>query len=307
MVDSETDSDCSSTMSFTVENANELIEEISDDFKDILSTVKCKRVLDLEPDMFKKPNKDKLAEWLVSTCDTLRRCRMLMLGASSYIDELQRDVMDNQSLRLKLQEKVIKDKNDQISEMQETVRSEMQGLKTEVGNSLQSEIMSYSAVVKSSTTCTADFAPERLQAVVQQVVKEEDRARNVMVFGLEETADEDLNDTVDSVLAELGEKVKVDAVSRIGAVKSGVRRPIKLMLRSSELAQQILMKAKNLRSLERFRSIYLTPDRCQKEREKHRELVLLLKQRRRDDISKHYVIRNGQVIGLERDTVKVSV
>ena len=40
--------------------------------------------------------------------------------------------------------------------MQETVRSEKLGLKTEVGNSLQSEIRSYSAVVKSSTTCTAD-------------------------------------------------------------------------------------------------------------------------------------------------------
>ena len=46
-----------------------------------------------------------------------------------------------------------------------------------------------------------------------------DRARNVMLFGLEETANEDMNDTVDSVLAELGEKVMVDAVSRIGAVK----------------------------------------------------------------------------------------
>ena len=52
-----------------------------------------------------------------------------------------------------------------------------------------------------------DVAPERLQAVVQQVVKEEDRARNVMIFSLEENAVGDLNDTVDSVLAELGEKV----------------------------------------------------------------------------------------------------
>ena len=56
MVDSETDSDCSSTMSFTVENANELIEKISDSFKDILRTVKCTRALDLDPDMFKKSN-----------------------------------------------------------------------------------------------------------------------------------------------------------------------------------------------------------------------------------------------------------
>ena len=76
------------------------------------------------------------------------------------------------------------------------------------------------------------------------MVKEEDRTRNVMVFGLEMKVDEDLNDTVDSVLAE---KVKVDAVSKTGAVKSGVHGPIKLMLRSSELAQQILIKAKNLR------------------------------------------------------------
>ena len=73
IVDSGTDFDCLSTICFTVENANELIEKISDSFKDILRTVKCTRALDLDPDMFKKPNKDKLAEWLVSTCDTLWR------------------------------------------------------------------------------------------------------------------------------------------------------------------------------------------------------------------------------------------
>ena len=40
---------------------------------------------------------------------------------------------------------MIKDKNKQFSEMQETVsvRSEMQGLMTEVGNTLQSEIRGY--------------------------------------------------------------------------------------------------------------------------------------------------------------------
>ena len=45
MIDSEIDSDCSITMIYTVENANKLIEEISDDFK-------FQRVLDLDPDMF---------------------------------------------------------------------------------------------------------------------------------------------------------------------------------------------------------------------------------------------------------------
>ena len=75
---SESDSDVASTMSYTVENANGIVEEISDHFKDILGTVKCKSVLNLRPDMFKKPNKDKCVDWLIEMCDTMRRTRMLL-------------------------------------------------------------------------------------------------------------------------------------------------------------------------------------------------------------------------------------
>ena len=75
---SESESDVSCVLDCSVENANDIIEEILDHFNDILDTVKCKRVLDLRGEMFKKPNKDKCAEWIIELCDTLSR--MLFLG-----------------------------------------------------------------------------------------------------------------------------------------------------------------------------------------------------------------------------------
>ena len=75
---SESDSDVASTMSYTVENANGIVEEISYHFKVILGTVKCKSVLNLRPDMFKKPNKDKCVDRVSDRCNTKRKTRMLL-------------------------------------------------------------------------------------------------------------------------------------------------------------------------------------------------------------------------------------
>ncbi len=85
MAFSESDSDVSDVMSYSVDNVNDLIDEISDHFKDILCTVKCKRVLDLREEMVKKPNKDKLAEWVINISETLRRSRLLFLGAQNTL------------------------------------------------------------------------------------------------------------------------------------------------------------------------------------------------------------------------------
>ena len=56
MSETDSDNDANSTMSFIIEKTNKLMEETSDTFKDIFEAVKCKKVSDLESDMFKKPN-----------------------------------------------------------------------------------------------------------------------------------------------------------------------------------------------------------------------------------------------------------
>ena len=92
---SGSDSGISSVLDYAVDYANDIIEEISDHFKDILDTVKCKRALDLQGEMFKNPNKNKWsAEWIVELCDTLRRSRMLFLGAT-IIGEENTDSLDS--------------------------------------------------------------------------------------------------------------------------------------------------------------------------------------------------------------------
>ena len=295
---SESDSDISSVLDYSVDNANGIIEEISDHFKDILDTVKCKRVLDLRGEMFKKPHKDKCVEWIVELCDTLRRSRMLFLGATKQIDELQRDVIRDQKLTIKLQNEVIKCKEVQINGMQQSVQSEIENLKSEVKDTFHSEIRSYSDIVKKSANSTADLVPENIQKMMKKVVADDDRSKNLMVFGLEESDDETLRESAIDVLATLDEKPKLESVRRIGVSRSGYRRPVKIAFRSSEIVRQILIKSTKLKNMDKYKSVFLAPDRCPEERIKHRELVLKLKERRTEDNSQRFVIRGGQIVSI---------
>ena len=43
------------------------------------------------------------------------------------------------------------------------------------------------------------FTPEVLKSVVKSVVEEEDRSRNVMVFGIEEVENEELTERVQEI------------------------------------------------------------------------------------------------------------
>ena len=294
---SESDSDVASTMSYTVENANGIVEEISDQFKDILGTVKCKSVLNLRSDMFKKPNKDKCVDWLIEMCDTMRRTRMLLLGATQRIDELQRELIESQKFEIDAQKQLIECKENQIISMQQNVRSEIQNLQTEVKDTVQAEIKSYSEIVqKSASSSTANFAPENIEKMMKKVVEDDDRSKNLMVFGLEEGGDELLHDSVVNLLATLDEKPKLETVHRIGVSKPGYKRPVKIVLRSSEIVRQILLRSTRLKCNEKFSSVYLAPDRCLEERIKHRNLVLELREKRMGDNSKRFVIRNGHII-----------
>ena len=85
------------------------------------------------------------------------------------------------------------------------------------------------------------------QSVVKNALKEEDRSKNLVVFGLVEEEKEQLENIVGELLSDLGEKPRVSA-TRIG-VKSNesrskpVCRPVKLSLSNSSTAHQILLKA----------------------------------------------------------------
>ena len=90
------------------------------------------------------------------------------------------------------------------------------------------------------------FTPEKLKLAVKSAIKEEDRSRNVIVFGLREEASEQVEDRV----SELGGKPRIQA-SRIGrnSTDSTSIRPVKVILPNSTAAHQVLQKAKFLKRI----------------------------------------------------------
>ena len=73
----------------------------------------------------------------------------------------------------------------------------------------------------------SDSNQKCLQNAVKTVIEEEDRAKNVIIFGLAEVENEVLEDKVGAVIEELGEKLKLEC-SRIGKKKPGNTRPVKV-------------------------------------------------------------------------------
>ena len=83
---------------------------------------------------------------------------------------------------------------------------------------------------------------------------------------------------------------------RIGIKKDSAVRPVKFSVRRSDVANQILRKAKLLRTKEGFKSVYICPDRTVSERKAYKKLLEELKLKRQSEPDNFYVIRNNKIV-----------
>ena len=123
-----------------------------------------------------KINKDVLASFVLSVSSILEKSKATLRSAAACIEELKSDKIQKQEAQIKLQEELIKNKEEQIQAVNTTVTS---------------EIRSFSDVVKEG--CKDKITPKKLEAVIKSVVKSDDRKRGLMVFGLEESTGEVLS------------------------------------------------------------------------------------------------------------------
>ena len=137
--------------------------------------------------------------------------------------------------------------------------------------------------------------------VVKDVIKDEDRSKNLMVFGLADEDGEQLDGKLSSVFMELGEKPRVEAV-RIGRrSEAGTGcRPVKVTLASSTAVQQIMSKARTLKQLEKWKSVYVSPDRSPAERSARRLLVEERKKRTAEEPGRNHFIKGGKVCSVDK-------
>ena len=159
---------------------------------------------------------------------------------------------------------------------------------------------SYSSAV--TMKCATAFAPKKIQAAVQKVVDKEERSKNIIIYGLSETQNEQLQSKVEAVLVEIDEKPLIKDCCRIGDTKDKAIRPVKFSLSCSDHVMQILRNVKKLRTKEGFKSVYICPDRSVAERKAYKKLYDELKQKRLSESDKVHAIKNNKIVSTIRNS-----
>ena len=229
-------------------------------------------------------------------------CGTLIIRAVEMVNRFVKIAEDNQRLSselvdcqksvIGLQEKLLEAKDEQLSAVTSTVSEKI--------DVVSQEVKDYSAAVKSGNvmggaTLSQSEVKSAVRTVLADRADEEGREGNVVMFGIDEEAGENVSEKVVSVLEVLGEKPKFSAV-RIGQQRSdNAKRPIKVSFKNSSVTRQVLSKAPKLRSSDTHGSVYISPDRTPEQRILHRDLVIELKKRRTDEPDKTHFIRSGRV------------
>lgn len=259
---------------------NEMCEELSiTNNHDIQSCYLNKRTV----------SKEKLSNWLETVCYILDSFSVPLLKNAVPIVErisvLQKEKIDDQEKIIKLQDEVISKNSDQLKAVKTTV---------------ETEIKSYSSVVAKS--CKAALSTKKIEAAVRKAADKEDRTKNAIIYGIEESDSEVIQEKVGGILEVIGEKPLVKNCARVGVKKPGgvLPRPVKFSLSSSDLVAQVLRNARQLHSKEGYRSVYICPDRTVEERKAHKKLVDQLKEKKQSDPDKVHFIRHNNIVSIDK-------
>ena len=271
---------------------------------DMLEQCKVHRVENVKIDcVMRVGNKDVVAMQLVRALQLIETQHNLIINQRENADTFKEEI-------IKLQRNLIEAQHEQVQAIRSGICEDALELvedilKESVKETMNESVRSYSDAVQTGVGESPGnvFTPETLKKVVKEVAVEEELSRNVMVFGLpeEESADK-LDDSVGEVFQLLGEKPRFEAV-RLGKKKDSVVRPVRVVFSSAQSAQNIIGKSRNLRHTDKFKKVFLSPDRTVEEREKQKGLVLQLKKRMEEDPQSKHFIRNGQIISANKNGV----
>lgn len=264
---------------------------------DVLEPMGCQTIDQLTKEKCKAPLKDKIAGNLYGALLYIRKQNEILDSFKEVIAAKNEEVIKSQRSVVNLQEKLIACKDDQLQSLQSSVTSSVQ-------ETFKAEFKTYSEAAAEDRQCSVQsVVPETIKSVVKSVVELEDRSRNIMVFGLPEEENEQLNERVLELCEVLGEKPRLDAcrVGKKSIESSSTKRPIKVSLSNSIVVNQILSKARNLRTNEKYRSVFISPDRTEDDRKKQRKLVVEMRRLCDEKPGMRHYIRSGIVISEEKD------
>ena len=287
-------------MKFTVKNANDVINgEVEDALSEVRKMSNIPDVYDVTGDSLMKNNKKPLADCLAETTGTLSVCKEFLIEAISQLDELKSNQILLQKQLIETQQELVKSKTEQLQSFQTAVRDEP---KTE-----SKPVKSYcEAAEKGVLSRGAVITADQVKNAVKCAVQEEDRTKNIIVFGVTENEEEGPDSKILDVFESLDEKPRITECVRLGSKKEGVVRPVKVTLGSSESVHRVLSRAGQLKGFQQYRGVYLSADRTRDERLARKNLVEQLKQKREAEPEHYHFIRNDIILSRRNMSVTVS-
>ena len=238
-------------------------------------------------------SKEKLAQCLLKGYQTVHSHIDKFESSRVCVEQLKSELIAAQRSVVKLQQQLLDIQEKQLNTMPSVEEAVDKGIEL------------YSQVVSQSIEKSKDLSKEKLKKAVQEVVTEDDRSKNVVIFGLTEETSEDLDTKVTALFGEIDEKPSFEA-TRVGKSSEDRSRPVKVSLRNSDIAHRLLGKAKQLKTTTAYRKVYIAPDRSPEERIKHRKLVAEMRQKARDNPALYYFIYAGSIGCRDRQTDETS-
>ena len=238
-----------------------------------------------------KLNKPDIACLFGRSCQYVGELMDYVKQLRNAISSAQNNLIESQKQVISVQAELSNCKTELLGTLKETVKSS-------VVESVKAEFQTYSSIVENSQPKEQVISSETLQSVVKHVVEEEDRSRNVVVFGLTEENESELIDTVGEVFQNIAQKPKIVEACRIGRKSNSsaaANRPVKVKLSSSIVVDHLVANAKNLRSVTKFRTVFVYPDRSPEQRKIQRDLVKEMKERAAKETDKQFFIKGGQI------------
>ena len=253
---------------------------------------------DLTPGVFNSSSitKTTLAGWTGEAREIMTRQAELISKLQDVIELMKTEALADKAAVIRLQSDLLKSKDAELQSVKTAVQETVQ-------TSVQAGIKTYSSAVASNMSTAPVFTPDILKKAVRTAIVEEDRSKNLLVFGLTEEGG-NIEQVVSELFLELGEKPRVQAVNRLGGKRaeeaSSDPRPVKVTLASATSVSQILTRTGRLKQTQRYKSVYVCPDRSPKERAARKQLVVDLKKAAVEKPHLYHCIRRGKIHSKEK-------
>ena len=275
---------------------------------EVLETLECEAVGQLSLAKCKAPKKDVLASWLNDALNLISEQNDLIKKLSDGTGVLKTELIGSQQKVIDLQGELLGSKTEQLTALQTAVKSSVEdtmkaGLcsySASVQSAVQTELRSSWSEVVAKSSGQAITTETKLKEAVKSAVAEEDKSKNVMIFGKNEVPNEDVAATVAEIMQDMNEKPRVVECIRVGTFQVGKPRPIKVKLCSADAVSSILRGAKHLKNSGSNKNTFIAPDRTQEERAAHKKLVEKLKEMMNEDPGKYHYIRRGAIRSVQK-------